>query len=369
MYNGKRKFDETRDDTGKKINWTDIPLGDGIVFAKILIPSPVAGFVIGKGGETIEKLQKELGIRIRLSKSTDVYPGTNDRVCIMKGTVERLTEFIRTYYMDKVVFLESRENKQLRMDQQFHRYELKMIVPVETVGRLIGNAGATVKELIKTTKAFIQVSQRPPPNIHLPERVMKIAGDYEPIVAAVKEVFTKFKDDANHADYTFVSYANAEYVPNAYPAGPAVAQGNAQGGEEAGPDPYGMAGGQMGAKMAPAQGYGAAASMLGGDGDGVERLLIAHDQTPVEPEALRSYMARFSQQLQTLGCPAHSIQEIAYAIETLSKYHLLSLTGGKKSSPSWTAPGQSIGYSSIYGTPKTPGVSSLMGQKPPGSKW
>ena len=48
-----------------------------------------------------------------------------------------------------------------------------MIVPVETVGRLIGNAGATVKELIKTTKAFIQVSQRPPPNIHLPERVMK----------------------------------------------------------------------------------------------------------------------------------------------------------------------------------------------------
>ena len=91
----------------------------------------------------------------------------------------------------------------------------------------------------------------------------QVAGDYEPIVAAVKEVFTKFKDDANHADYTFVSYANAEYVPNAYPAGPAVAQGNAQGGEEAGPDPYGMAGGQMGAKMAPTQGYGASASMLG----------------------------------------------------------------------------------------------------------
>lgn len=42
---------------------------------KILVPSVVAGAIIGKGGETIAQIQKEAGARVKMSKANDFYPG------------------------------------------------------------------------------------------------------------------------------------------------------------------------------------------------------------------------------------------------------------------------------------------------------
>ncbi|XP_026743017.1 RNA-binding protein Nova-2-like [Trichoplusia ni] len=41
---------------------------------KVLVPSMVAGAIIGKGGETIAQLQKDTGARVKMSKSHDFYP-------------------------------------------------------------------------------------------------------------------------------------------------------------------------------------------------------------------------------------------------------------------------------------------------------
>ena len=49
--------------------------GDGIYHMKILIPSLVAGSIIGKGGETIGQLQKDTNTKIKMSKANDFYPG------------------------------------------------------------------------------------------------------------------------------------------------------------------------------------------------------------------------------------------------------------------------------------------------------
>lgn len=48
--------------------------GDSI-HLKILVPSVVAGAIIGKGGETIAQIQKEAGARVKMSKANDFYPG------------------------------------------------------------------------------------------------------------------------------------------------------------------------------------------------------------------------------------------------------------------------------------------------------
>lgn len=48
--------------------------GDNI-HLKILVPSVVAGAIIGKGGETIAQIQKEAGARVKMSKANDFYPG------------------------------------------------------------------------------------------------------------------------------------------------------------------------------------------------------------------------------------------------------------------------------------------------------
>ena len=45
------------------------------MFLKQLIPSHLAGVILGKGGETINGIQAETGSNIKMSKGNDFYPG------------------------------------------------------------------------------------------------------------------------------------------------------------------------------------------------------------------------------------------------------------------------------------------------------
>ena len=74
---------------------------DDIINLKMLIPSGVAGAVIGKGGEAIGQIQKETGARIRMTKLNDFYPGTSERVCLITGVIEAVRKVIY-FIMDKM---------------------------------------------------------------------------------------------------------------------------------------------------------------------------------------------------------------------------------------------------------------------------
>lgn len=54
---------------------TDSLISDGSIYLKVLVPSVAAGAIIGKGGETIAQVQKEVNARIKMSKANDFYPG------------------------------------------------------------------------------------------------------------------------------------------------------------------------------------------------------------------------------------------------------------------------------------------------------
>ena len=47
----------------------------GEVSLKQLIPSHLAGVILGKGGETIIGIQTSTGSTIKMSKGNDFYPG------------------------------------------------------------------------------------------------------------------------------------------------------------------------------------------------------------------------------------------------------------------------------------------------------
>ena len=51
-------------------------ISDGSIYLKVLVPSVAAGAIIGKGGETIAQVQKEVNARIKMSKANDFYPGS-----------------------------------------------------------------------------------------------------------------------------------------------------------------------------------------------------------------------------------------------------------------------------------------------------
>jgi len=45
------------------------------VLLKELIPSHLAGVILGKGGETVVNIQTTTGSTIKMSKGSDYYPG------------------------------------------------------------------------------------------------------------------------------------------------------------------------------------------------------------------------------------------------------------------------------------------------------
>lgn len=57
---------------------------------RFLISNAAAGSVIGKGGATITEFQAQSGARIQLSRNHEYFPGTNDRVIALTGTIDEI---------------------------------------------------------------------------------------------------------------------------------------------------------------------------------------------------------------------------------------------------------------------------------------
>ena len=65
------------------------------------MPNYAAGGVIGKGGEKIAKIQKDLNVKIKMSKNNDFFPSTNERVCLMYGNIEQILK-VNDFVMEKI---------------------------------------------------------------------------------------------------------------------------------------------------------------------------------------------------------------------------------------------------------------------------
>nr|CDJ86067.1 unnamed protein product [Haemonchus contortus] len=63
---------------------------DNEVAMKILIPSAAAGAIIGKGGEALRNLKIDHHCRIKMSERSETYPGTSERICLVKGSVRNV---------------------------------------------------------------------------------------------------------------------------------------------------------------------------------------------------------------------------------------------------------------------------------------
>ncbi|KHN75327.1 RNA-binding protein Nova-1 [Toxocara canis] len=91
-----------RDDHGapasKKAHIVD---SEETVQVKILIPSAAVGAIIGKGGETMRNLKSESGCRLQMSKNQEVYHGTNERICLVKGKIVSVMKVVEVV-MEKI---------------------------------------------------------------------------------------------------------------------------------------------------------------------------------------------------------------------------------------------------------------------------
>ena len=132
-----------------------------------------------------------------MSKANDFYPGTNERVCLVTGDKEAVTEVTiftirlncRKYFVLPQVmgFLTEKVKEKpdpnsktaIDFDSKVtaeRDKQIKVIVPNSTAGMIIGKGGSYIKHLKETSGSFIQLSQKAKDNT-LPERVVTIIGD------------------------------------------------------------------------------------------------------------------------------------------------------------------------------------------------
>ncbi|XP_022091268.1 RNA-binding protein Nova-1-like [Acanthaster planci] len=194
---------------------------------KMLIPSTVAGSIIGKGGQTIAKLQVDTKTVIKLSKNNDFYPGTTERVALITGTVDALNN-VCSFIIDKLKESQQQVTKtgvETNLIPPDRARQVKVVVPNSTAGLIIGKAGAMIKHIMEQSASRVQISQKSD-GITLTERVITITGEAEPNKKALSFIIDKVQEDPQSGSCNNLSYATATFpVANANPTGSPFAEG------------------------------------------------------------------------------------------------------------------------------------------------
>ncbi|BBN14085.1 RNA-binding protein Nova [Marchantia polymorpha subsp. ruderalis] len=170
---------------------------------RFLISNAAAGSVIGKGGATISEFQAQSNARIQLSRNHEYFPGTTDRIILISGTVSEILTALHLI-LSKILNEAEDENEG---DQKSN--QVRLIVPNNVCGAIIGKGGSTIKAFVEDSGANIKLSSHDQTIPGVSDRMVTITGTLEKQLRAVDSIISKLSEDPNYAQY-----ANA---PISYP--------------------------------------------------------------------------------------------------------------------------------------------------------
>jgi len=139
------------------------------IYIKFLVSNLDAGCVIGRGGSTITEFQSLSGARIQLSRNHEFFPGTSERIIMISGVIDEImkaTELILKKLANEVFcyahvfclymlmlhhfccyrtsslpwYMQAEETTDTEI-----RSKVRLIVPNNSCGGIIGKGGATIK--------------------------------------------------------------------------------------------------------------------------------------------------------------------------------------------------------------------------------
>ena len=146
------------------------------------VPHMFVGFVIGKGGENIQRMQSQTGGKVQVQKESEMIFGEPMRVITLSGSPDAVAELRRR--IDEIVQSKMNErgggggayggapgaapysapsnrgggNNQGELDTPI---VMKIPVPHDKVGIIIGKAGATVKMIQERTRTIVKIPPEP----------------------------------------------------------------------------------------------------------------------------------------------------------------------------------------------------------------
>lgn len=180
---------------------------------ELRVPNTMVGLIIGKGGENVLRIQAQLGVHCQIAKESEMKPGETQRTITIKGNPSSVDEAKKR--IDDIIenhlskFSSSRSNKETDMNCAF---VVKLPVPNDKVGIIIGKGGMTIKGIQERTRTQIQIPQVPDED-NQSVRTVTIGGDTkEAIDAAQMEIFMTLQMQQQSAQNAYNASASALLV-------------------------------------------------------------------------------------------------------------------------------------------------------------
>lgn len=134
------------------------------------IPTNLAGYVIGRGGENIHSIQTRTGCRLQIQRESEMMPGAQERSVTITGTPEG----VAAAKQEVLGLIAAKRNEMAQRDSHAHggmtsgsagaayqpMVNLQIPVPNDKVGIIIGKQGATIRGIEQRTAARVQVRYR-----------------------------------------------------------------------------------------------------------------------------------------------------------------------------------------------------------------
>ena len=184
----------------------------GPCWLKLLVVDRVAGSIIGKGGKVITEIEQSCNCIMKLSPGHTFFPGTQERIVVIAGSVEGISEAvgiilekIRQYVLSELRNRQIVYGNNLR-DDDYVDVTVRAVVPNSAVSCIIGRGGEVVKEINRSTGATIRIGDR---MMIVHERIVQVTGSVDQCHAALCEVLTRIQTDKNLREHLNVVYTKA----------------------------------------------------------------------------------------------------------------------------------------------------------------
>ncbi|KAE8786590.1 KH domain-containing protein [Hordeum vulgare] len=162
------------------------PKCSGELLLRVACPADKIGFVIGKGGVTIRSIRKESGARV------DVDDAKNDKEeSIITITSTEATDDVKSAAVEAVLLLQAKIT-----DENEDRMHLRLLVPANVIGCLIGKGGSIINDMRMKSKAIIYISKgTKPQRASSNDELVEVSGEVDKLRDALVQIVLRLRED------------------------------------------------------------------------------------------------------------------------------------------------------------------------------
>ncbi|KAM7092408.1 far upstream element-binding protein 3 isoform 4-T4 [Molossus nigricans] len=122
-----------------------------VITEEFKVPDKMVGFIIGRGGEQISRIQAESGCKIQIASESSGIP---ERPCVLTGTPESIEQAKRL--LGQIVD-RCRNGPGFHNDMDGNSTVQEILIPAAKVGLVIGKGGETIKQLQQAREMVLEI--------------------------------------------------------------------------------------------------------------------------------------------------------------------------------------------------------------------